>query len=301
MRADVPTTTAHTLRRLRRLSCEMLERAGIERAEREVVWLLESALGYSHLAMLLQGEDILTPAQWERALAFVGRRAAREPVQYLLGTEEFCGRDFTVSPAVLIPRRETEAVVEAVLEPCGAGGHMLVADVGTGSGCIGISLALALPDAVVHATDVSAAALAVARANAVRHGVHERMRFLLGDLVAPLHDAGLEGRLNVLVANPPYIPESALAALQPEVRDFEPWLALSGGADGIALHRALIAAAPRLLAPCGVFALEVGFGQAPAVQSLAEASGAFWRVWTQRDHLGIERVVCGQCPDPAPC
>ncbi len=299
MRAEVPTTADHTLRQLRRLSSEFLAEAGIEHAEREVVWLLESALGHSHLAMLLQGKEILTPARWERALALVRRRAAREPVQYLLGTQEFCGRDFVVSPAVLIPRPETETLVEAVVEQVQSGGHTLVADVGTGSGCIGISLALALPGAVVYVTDVSASALAVARENAMRHGVRDRLRFLLGDLVAPLHDASLEGRLNVVVANPPYIPESALAALQPEVRDFEPWLALSGGPDGMALHRTLIEAVPRLLAPQGFFALEVGSGQAPAVQSLAEASRAFSRVWTRRDHLGIERVVCCQCPDPA--
>lgn len=299
MKAGVPTTADKTLRQLRRLSGQMLRQAGIERAEREVVWLLESALGLSHLALLLQEQETLTPEQWERALDLVRRRAAREPVQYLLGTQDFCGREFVVSPAVLIPRPETEAVVDAVLDRCPAGDGALVADVGTGSGCIGISLALALPGAVVYATDVSAEALAVARDNALRHGVQDRMRFLLGHLVDPLRAAGLEGRLTAAVANPPYIPESALAALQPEVRDFEPWLALSGGADGMALHRALIAAAPRLLARRGVLALEVGLGQAPAVRSLADASGAFSRVWTTRDHLGIERVVCGQRPDPA--
>lgn len=297
MRAAAPAREDHTLRQLRRLSGELLAGAGIEHAEREVVWLLESALGRSHLALLMQGEEAVTPAQWERALALVRRRAAREPVQYLLGTQEFCGRDFLVSPAVLIPRPETEALVDAVLEACRPAGRTLVADVGTGSGCIAITLAMALPDAVMYATDVSAVALAVARDNAVRHGVHDRARFLLGDLAAPLRDGGLEGQLNVLVANPPYIPDSALGALQPEVRDFEPRLALSGGADGMALHRALIAAAPSLLAPGGFVALEVGLGQAPAVQSLAQASGAFARVWTRRDHLGIERVVCGQRPD----
>ena len=299
MRAEVPATTDNTLRELRRLSRRMLSEAGIERPEREVVWLLESALGLSHLALLLQGEASLTPEQWEGALALVRRRAAREPVQYLLGTQEFCGRDFVVSPAVLIPRPETEAVVEAVLEACRPEHGMLVADVGTGSGCLAVTLALALPDAAVSATDVSADALAVARDNAERHGVRDRMQFLLGDLVSPLHEAGLAGRLDVLVANPPYIPESVLAGLQPEVRDFEPWLALSGGADGLAVHRALIAAAPGLLAPRGLLALEVGLGQAPAVRALAEASGAFSRIWTRRDALGIERVLCGQRHGPA--
>lgn len=299
MRAGVPATPDKTLRQLRRLSREMLGQAGIEHPEREVVWLLESALGSSHLALLLEGEAPVAPDRWERALALVRRRASREPVQYLLGTQEFCGRDFAVSPAVLIPRPETETVVEAVLDRCPADGHVIMADVGTGSGCIGISLALALPRALVHATDRSEAALVVARDNAARHGVHDRMRFLLGDLAAPLLEDGLEGRLNVVVANPPYIPESALAALQPEVRDFEPWLALSGGPDGLTLHRGLVAAAPRLLAPGGVLVLEVGIGQAPALRALAEASGAFSSVWTRRDRLGIERVVCGERPDPA--
>lgn len=297
MRAEVPTTADQTLRQLRRVSNDILERAGIEQAEREVVWLLEAALGYGHLAMLLQGEETLSPARWEHALALVRRRAAREPVQYLLGTQEFRGREFVVSPAVLIPRPETEAVVEAVLERCGSADPRLVADVGTGSGCIGISLALALPEALVYVTDVSASALAVARENARRHGVEDRVRCLLGNLASPLREAGLDHRLDVIVANPPYIPESALAALQPEVRDFEPWLALAGGPDGMALHRALIDAAPRLLAPGGLVALEVAHDQAAAVTALADASGSFSRVWTRRDQLGIERVVCCRCPD----
>jgi len=269
-----------------------LTEAGIANAENEAVWLLESSLDVNRLELMVHRARRVPEEERTRTVTLIRRRAAREPLQYLLGTQEFCGLEFEVGPAALIPRPETELLVQTILGCPLPSDRPLIADMGTGSGCIAVALAQALPGATVYAIDRSRTALDLARRNAARHGVTARVVLLEGDLCEPLRDAGLEGALSAMVSNPPYIPDGELFGLQPEVSRYEPRLALAGGADGLGVVRRLIAGAAGFLLPSGILALEVGQGQAPAVRRFALEQGDFEHVQTRLDDQGIERAVC---------
>jgi release factor glutamine methyltransferase len=280
-----------TIGQLLRAGATMLAEAGIDQPEHEVVWILESALGQDRLGLHLNKNERVEERIRDNAMALFQRRASREPLQYVLGTQEFCGLDFRVTPDVLIPRPDTELLVDVVTQTCAKTSDALIADVGTGSGCIAIALARALPAATVYATDRSAQALALAQENAKRHGVQDRVHFLKGDLLEPLQRLGLQGRFAGIASNPPYIPEGDLAGLQPEVRLFEPRQALVGGSDGLFFHRRLIREAAGFLVPDGVLAVEVGIGQARHVSALAQDGENYYNVRTFDDMAKIERVV----------
>lgn len=288
----MPTLTQEpmTYGALVRKGLAILSNAGIANAAQETRWLLERALETTGLRLRLESGRPVSEGHCNRALALLTRRAAGEPLQYLLGTQEFCGLEFEVGPAVLIPRPETELLVGEAREIAGREAAPFVADIGTGSGCIAVTLAHALPEATVYATDLSADALDVARRNAGRHGVTERVRFLEGDLLAPLAGLGLEGRLAAVVSNPPYIASADLPRLQREVRR-EPRLALDGGPDGLAFYRRLLREATSYLAPGGTMVLEVGQGQAESVCRMAEEAGGYGSYGVRRDGASIERVV----------
>ncbi|MEK6776594.1 MAG: peptide chain release factor N(5)-glutamine methyltransferase [bacterium] len=247
--------------------------------------IMASVLGMDRLALYL---DPRTLKESERGIFFglVKRRCSREPLQYILGEASFYGRSFHVTPDVLIPRPETELLVEACLERIGRPGRIM--DVGTGSGCIAVTLACELPEARVLALDAEENALSVALSNARRHGVSERIRMICGDLAAAIRSGC---RADLVVANLPYIPAAALDHLQIEVRDFEPVLALQGGEDGLLLIRRLIADLPRLLQPAGLAALEIGEDQGEAVESLFEETHSFGKVEIIKDLSGRNRMA----------
>lgn len=231
---------------------------------------------------------------FEKAVAL---RTERRPLPYITEEAWFYGRPFKINRAVLIPRPETEDLAQAALEKCASEPGLRIADIGTGSGCLAVTLALERPDARVWATDLSGDALKVARKNVARYGLAERVTLSLGDLLGPLPP---DIRFQVIVSNPPYVTEAELPDLQPEVRDYEPVLALSGapgaaGPDGTALHRRLLAEAPAHLAPGGWLGLEVGQGQADAVAEAAWDFG-FQEVTLRSDMAGIGRIVLGQWP-----
>jgi release factor glutamine methyltransferase len=322
-----------------------------ENAER----LLMHALGLDRAALLRDWREPMPAGRLAEWAAMVGRKAAGEPVQYITGEQWFYGLPLAVSPAVLIPRPETELLVEAVLEtadrlwPGRHGGayprvagtpapqphaadrsparpragnagtsqphadidssrsrvadagtaRLRVADIGTGSGAIAVTLAVQRPGWCLCATDLSPDALAVAKANAERHGVSDRIAFIRGDLLEPFAAGGGDGddrALDIVVSNPPYIPSSDLPGLQREVRDYEPRLALDGGADGLDPYRRMTAQLRTLPSAPRIVAFEVGLGQARDVAGLLDATGLWPDIRIVRDYAGIERHVIASAP-----
>jgi release factor glutamine methyltransferase len=261
---------------------DRLRAAGIEDPEIEAELLLRFALEAGNrilpAELYTRFDETLTNDAQGRYESYLSRRLAHEPSAYITGRKEFCGLEFLVTPAVLIPRPETETLVEAAIKATKAGPpgtRMRIADVGTGSGAIAVSLAKALSWAEVYATDVSREALSVAAENARRHGVERRIAIRAGYLLTPLHDY-----VDLIVANLPYVTTHDWTELPPELREREPRLALDGGADGLDLIRVLLRQAPRYLNRGGAVLLEIGEGQAAALGRFVEASvaGASWRV-----------------------
>jgi release factor glutamine methyltransferase len=272
---------------------EQLSAAGIEDARGEAWLLLAAATGRARAALMAGSLERLSPAEQARLAELVRRRAAREPIAYILGEKEFWSLPFSVSPAVLIPRPETETVVEAVLDQVAdRQARLQILDLGTGSGCLLLALLVELPNALGLGVDRSEEALRIAKRNAERLGLGDRARFAAGDW-----GCGLAGRYDVIVCNPPYVTESEWPALQPEVRAFEPAGALRAGSDGLDAYRALAPDLARLLSPVGVVCVEIGQGQADAVVELLAAHGLAV-VERRRDLAGIERCLVAR-HDPA--
>ncbi|ULA59280.1 MAG: Release factor glutamine methyltransferase [Nitrospira sp.] len=291
------TSPILSLGALVRESESRLDAAGIDQPLLEAAWLVEHVLKLSPLMQRVNAERLISIAEWEQVRALVARRVAREPLQYLLGTQEFLGRDFDVTPSVLIPRPESALLVDEAVRRCAQTSGATIVDVGTGSGCLAVSLALAMPTARVLAIDASAEALVVARTNLAKHGLGARIACYHGDLLAPISKEGLTGQIQVVISNPPYIADEDVATLQPEVRDFEPRLALVGGHDGMKVHRRLLEQAPAYLKPGGVLLMEVGLGQAAAVCRQAEEQGQLHTYAVLQDGGGIDRVVCFEKKD----
>lgn len=266
----------------------ILSATGLVDAAREARFLTANGLGVPESWLAAHRDRVLSAADVAILRDWFGRRAAGEPAHYIVGRCPFWNREFSVTPAVLIPRPETELIVERVLRldlPAGA----RVLDVGTGSGCLAVTLACERPGWRVFATDRSPAALGVARRNARALGA--QVRFVCADLAGPL-----AARFALVVANLPYIPSAECATLQREIREHEPMAALIGGEHGDELVLALIAQLPAVLATGGVAALELGVGQADAVARRADVAG-FASVERIVDLGGVERVVVLRAPD----
>jgi len=280
--------------RLLERGAQELERAGVSRSRWEAEVLLRQAMGCSRETLLA---DLAEPVEAEAAGYFfqlVDRRRGRVPLQYLLGSQEFWGLTFQVTPAVFIPRPETECLVEEAIRRLG---HrpVRVADVGCGSGCVAISIAASLPDSQLYAIDLSPAALAVAGENARRNEVSSRIEFLQGDLLHPLLDRSEPPLLDAVVSNPPYVPEPDLVGLQPEVKDHEPRMALAAGPDGLDVVRRLLPQAESLLVPGGFLLLEIGMGMENKVKSLLAETRLTWQT-TVPDLQGFPRILVAQQP-----
>jgi release factor glutamine methyltransferase len=263
-----------------------LAEKGVENARLESEWLLCQALGLDRVGLYVNFDRPLTGVELASVRGMVGRRARREPLQYILGTQEFAGLEFDVAPAALIPRHDTEVLVAEAIRR--GGGARRILDIGVGSGCIAVALARQLPDAELYGVERSTAALALAERNIEKHGV--RVTLFEGSLFEPLPGQ----RFDLIVSNPPYIPTGDLEGLQPDVRDFEPREALDGGADGLDFYRLIIPAAADYLSPGGMLLFEVGLGQAEEVQALFRRTGRFSDLFTAKDPAGIDRVVGGK-------
>ncbi|MBI5694488.1 MAG: peptide chain release factor N(5)-glutamine methyltransferase [Nitrospirae bacterium] len=267
-----------------------LKDAGVAEDRIEAEAMLAVAMGTNRAGVVARMREELDEGAGTEFRLMVDRRVTREPVQYIFGYEVFRDMPFRVTPDVLIPRPETEILVMAAVRLLKRYTTPLVADIGTGSGCIAVSVAAANPDAVVYAVDSSWAALEVAKGNAERNGVSGRVWFLHGDLLAPLDDTALRGGFDMILSNPPYIPSREVDGLQPEVR-FEPRPALDGGWDGLDAVWRLISGAPSYLRPGGLLIAEIGFEQADAVKALVDEEPALEYMDILPDFAGIERVL----------
>lgn len=257
-----------------------------ERARLDAEALLRHLLGCDRVYLLTHREKVLSAEGAVRYYALVDRRLAGEPIQYITGETEFYGLPFRVTRDVLIPRPETEHLVEKVLELAVGMAAPRIVDVGTGSGAIAVALAEKLPQATITAIDISSAALSLARENAARNGVASRIRFVEGDLLGPV----AQEQFDVVVSNPPYVSLMDRDSLSVEVRDYEPALALFAEEDGLAVYRRLIPAALDVLVPGGFIALEIGYGQQVAIRALLAEAG-FIEVGFANDLQGIPRVA----------
>jgi release factor glutamine methyltransferase len=272
-----------------REAAEALRLSGVPEARREAASLLAYAISRDHTFLLTHPEHRLAPSDMSRLRRIVERRAAGEPLQYITGRQEFYGLEFEVTPDVLIPRPETELLVETALRLLDErDATPLVCDVGTGTGCISIAILHERTGASAVGLDISPAALRVAARNAARHGVCAQLKLIASDCFAALDFA--QPRFTMIVSNPPYVAEDALEGLQREVRDYEPRVALTPGGDGLLMIRRLLEGSPRLLLPGGHLLLEIGFDQHEAVTRLIDA-----RRWAlldiHRDLQGIPRIV----------
>jgi release factor glutamine methyltransferase len=275
------------LSHLARDAARQFQEAGIppDESRLDAVLLARHVLGWDLATWIVHDGD---PAPEDFTLRFgalAARRAAREPMAYILGRAEFWGLEFEITPAVLVPRPETEIVIEEILARAGPDASWRIADVGTGSGCLAVSIAHQRPSARVVATDLSTAALGLAARNAAAHAVGDRIDFVACSLLG-----GVTGQFDLIASNPPYVRDGDGSALQPEVRDFEPALALYGGEDGLAVIRALVAHAKARLKPEGWLIFEFGFGQDQAVRSLLEDE-AWSSVNLRNDLQGVPRTA----------
>jgi release factor glutamine methyltransferase len=268
-----------------------LAAAGVEAPEWDAERLLRHVLGWDRATLFANPDRVVQEPEAERFRALLRRRAAREPLQYILGTQAFWKHEFLVTPAVLIPRPETELLVETSLELLKDVERPVVVDMGTGSGCVALSIAAERPDAFVHATDISEPALEVARENARRLGVERRVTFHRGQLLEPL--SGLE--VHLIVSNPPYVDPAERGALAPEVRDHEPTRALFPPGDALSVYRRLVPASARLLRAGGALAVEIPPSIPRDVARLFTEAG-FAETSVRADLAGLPRVVFGRRP-----
>lgn len=262
-----------------------LETAGVANARLEAASLIKFVLGRDAAFLIAHPEYRFTESEQSAFAAVLGRRTEREPLQYITGRQEFYGLEFEVTPGVLIPRPETEILVEDAVSTLSHLPNQEFLEIGVGSGCISVSILHSVPTAVATGVDISPRALDVAGRNARKHAVADRLTLIESSLFDRV-----DGPFSLIVSNPPYVPDEDLGSLQPEVRDHEPSLALAGGPGGIEIVREIISSAPRYLRPGGSVLIEIGFGQSTEVERLFEPS-----VWTGVDFLndlaGIPRIA----------
>lgn len=290
--ADAPRLTPGlTVAQARRALAEQFRHRELESPELDARLLVGHALGLDHRGLTLEFARVLTSSETETLAGAMARRLAHEPVARIIGTKEFWSLPLAVDPAVLVPRPETETVVEAALAVSAGTPPARIADLGTGSGAILLALLSEFPRAMGVGTDRDPGALALARANAIRLGFAGRAAFVLCDF-----GAALAGQCDLVVSNPPYIPTEEIATLAPEVRHYDPRPALDGGCDGLVAYRAIAADAARLLAPGGWLAVEIGVDQADAVAALFRRQGLAVPGEPRFDLAGRPRVVLARRP-----
>jgi release factor glutamine methyltransferase len=290
-------TDSWTILGLLEVTKTFFEKKGITGTARlDAELLLAHVLGCRRIELYVRFEEVVVDPQLSEFRRLVAERADRKPVKQILGRCEFISHEFEITPDVLTPRPETETLVEEALgllddEP------LALADIGTGSGAIAVSIALARPAATVYATDASEAALAVAARNVEHHDLADRVRLLVGDLFEPLATEGLAGKLDAIVSNPPYIAEAEFADLMPEVSRHEPRMALMSDEDGLYHTRRILEEAPTWLRPGGWLLVELSAFAAERARTIAEAVGCWTDIRTAHDLSKVERVLIARKKD----
>ena len=278
---------------------EYLSSCKVQDSYIDAEYLLSHVLGCNRKDLLIHPERVLTSDEMERFRGFIERRGRREPVQYIIGEVEFRGLLLKVNRDVLIPRPETELLVEEAINSIegrdisGQGKDITALDLCAGSGCIAISIARELPCSRIYAVDISEGAIDIARENAERYGVGDRIIFLPGDMYEAIEPLGLDGEIDLIISNPPYVSLKEMAQLQPEIREYEPESALYGGEDGLDFYRSIIDEAPFYLSNGGLLIMEIGYGEAERVKDLIEQEDVFEHIEVKKDLAGIERLIKG--------
>ncbi|RMH72666.1 MAG: peptide chain release factor N(5)-glutamine methyltransferase [Gemmatimonadetes bacterium] len=275
---------------------ERFATAGIDAPRDNAEQLLCAVRNCPRSDLFVHATQTLTDAELQQFQTYVTQRLTRKPLQYIVGRVSFYSVTLTVTPAVLIPRPETELLVEAVLQRLPSG-TVRVADIGTGSGAIALAIADQRPDAEIFATDISETALTVARENAVQTGCKSRIHFVRGDLLSPFTPSFWQS-FDAIVSNPPYVAKHERDQLAPEVIQYEPHQALFSGQCGTSHHQQLIDGGWRYLKPGGILALEMGHGQAPTLSRLANATGHYRSLTILPDYNGIDRIFIGKIREP---
>jgi release factor glutamine methyltransferase len=270
---------------------EQFRSAGVDRPRTNAEFLLGAVLNAKKIDLYLDHDRILSPEQVEKFNQFSQERISGKPLQYIIGNTEFFGLEFKVNESVLIPRPETETLVEVVLEHLRDMPLPRIIDLGTGSGAIAVALAKNLKDCVIFATDISPDALDVAKENAKRHGVGGKIEFLCGDLFEPLRESSLQDSVDCVVSNPPYVSPKEFDNLPQEIKEHEPIVALKADQDGTFFHKKIIKAALHYLKAGGILAMEVGWDQANEVADLLRNWEGFKGTEIKKDLGGIERIV----------
>jgi len=287
-----------TVLELLNLSQEHLKKRDVEQPRLEAELLLGHILGKSRLELYLSYNSPLEQAEVDRYRELIRQRAEHKPIQYIIGETEFYGQKIKLNSNVLIPRPETELLPEKVIGFVNENsifftGEITIFDIGTGSGCIAVALAKKLAGVKIYASDISKEALKIARENAKTNGVSSKIKFLEDDLEHAFLESGIP-QADIVVSNPPYVSEKEMAELPPEVKDYEPLLALNGGVDGLDQIKRLIAAGPKLLRPGGWLFLEIGWKQSENIGRLFDLNGKYEQIGFFPDYHGIDRIVCAR-------
>lgn len=260
--------------------------------------LLSFVLGVDKIYLYAHKDEVVNESDKEKFMNLIELRKKRYPLQYIVGTQEFMGLDFKVGEGVLVPRPDTEILIESIIEIVKSGYFnketVNIADIGTGSGAITLSLAHYLENSKIYSVDISNRALEIAKENAKHLSLENQVKFFNGNLLEPLYDDKLEGKIDILVSNPPYIPTKVIENLQIEVSKYEPILALDGGEDGLDFYRKIINNSPKLLSKKSIIAFEIGHDQAKDIKSLLIQSGNFKNIKIITDLSGCDRVVIGE-------
>lgn len=279
----------------------LLHEAGIEASQLEAGMLMAHLLDCERTHLYLDRDRVLSPQETEDYFNMVDKRIQGRPIHYIIGYREFMGLKFYVNENVLIPRPDTEVLVEHVINYCkNSGIHFLkILDIGTGSGAIAVSIAKYVENCQITAVDIDDKALLVAKKNGIVHGVNDRIEFIQGDLFSPLMDR--KDRFHIMVSNPPYIPTADIGKLEAQVKDYEPIKALDGGGEGLDFYRRLAQDAPSFLYDGGLWAVEVGYNQAQQVENILREQGCYHDIEFIKDLSGYNRVVSARMKGVEQC